>query len=472
MKRFVMLATLAAFVFGMVGIATAATEVRMVGDARIHANWYSNYQFTGWNRAGTRTVDPVTIWERFRLRTDFIANESLKFRLGLKVEDVWGGGTFTADNSAVAVQVYQAYVQFKWPDTDITITAGYQPMSMPQSSFFNGSVVVDTDIAGIGITVPVVEDTFNVVFGFVRYLDTNGQSDTTTTQVADELDSFFLVLPITLDGFSITPWGTVGIAGIAANSGVFEDGNMAGVTSAATFMLAPVGWKNNQNFYWWAGCAFEADAFDPIKLYADVIYGEGVRADYDKNKRWGWFIDGAIEYTGLDMLTPQLSAWWSSGEDGSTRNGSERMPYVVPAWNASTSFLFDGGQQFKNGTVDVNPIGSWGITAALANISFIEDLSSRITFTYARGTNSKTALRDANLVLGTNNYFIMGKDLAVNEYVLGLSFDHEYMIYENLALIAETGWAHGEFDKNVWGRRFYNAAGDMWKVSIGLKYQF
>ncbi len=472
MKRAVMLFVLVVFVLAMSCVAFAATEVRMVGDARIHANWYSNYQFTGWDRSGNRTVDPVTIWERFRLRTDFIANESLKFRLGLKIEDVWGNGTFTADNSAAAVNVYQAYMQFKWPDTDITITAGYQPMSMPQSSFFNGSVVVDTDIAGIGISVPLIEDTLAVTFGFVRYLDTNGEQDITTTQVGDELDSFFLVLPITLDGFSITPWGTVGIAGIAANSGVFEDGNTAGVTSAGTFIVAPTGWRNNQNFYWWAGAAFEADAFDPIKIYADVIYGEGNRAERQECQRWGWFIDGAIEYTGFDVLTPQLSAWWSSGEDGSTSNGSERMPYVVPAWNASTSFLFDGGQEFKNGTVDVNPVGSWGITAALSDISFVEDLTSRITFSYARGTNSKTALRDANLALGTNSFFIMGKDLALDEYVVGVSFDHKYMIYENLALIAETGWAHGEFDKSVWGRQFYNAAGDMWKVSVGLKYTF
>ncbi|WP_027185313.1 outer membrane homotrimeric porin [Desulfovibrio inopinatus] len=471
MKRIIMLATLGAFVLGMFGVASAATEVRMVGDARISANWYSNYQFTGWNRTGTQTVDPVTIWERFRVRADFIANEALKFRLGLKVEDVWGGGTFTADNSAVSLQVYQAFLQFKWPDTDIEITAGYQPLSLPQSSFFDGSIIFDSEAAALVVNAPVIADTLAVQAGFIRFLD-NGQQDATTTQVADEFDAYFLALPITLDGVTIIPWGTVAVAGINGNYGAFEDGNAAGLASAGTFMVPPTGWDNNQNIYWWVGGAFEVDALDPIKLYADVIYGEGNPTDRGKSKRWGWFVDGAVEYTGLDMLTPQLSAWWSSGEDGSTRNGSERMPYLVPSWNASTSFLFDGGQQFKNGTVDVNPIGSWGITASLNDISFVEDLTSRITFTYARGTNSKTALRDANLVLGTNNFFIMGKDLTVDEYVLGLSFDHQYMIYENLALIAETGWAHGEFDKDVWGRRFYNEANDMWKVSLGLKYQF
>ncbi|WP_027185782.1 outer membrane homotrimeric porin [Desulfovibrio inopinatus] len=471
MKRLLFVASFFTLLFGMFTVASATTEIRMVGDARIHANWYANYQFTGWNRDGTETVDPVTIWERFRLRTDFIANESLKFRLGLKVEEVWGHGTFTADNSDVSLEVYQAYLKFKWPDTDIEITAGYQPLALPQSAFFDGSIVFDSEAAALVVTSPLIDDTLAINAGFIRFLD-NGQDDFTTTQVADELDAYFLALPITLDGATIVPWGMVAVAGINGNYGAFGDGNGAELFTAGTYMIAPVGLKNNQNVYWWVGGAFEVDALDPIKLYADVLYGEGNSGDRDKSKRWGWFIDGAIEYTGLDMLTPQLSAWWSSGEDGSTRNGSERMPYLVSSWNSSTSFLFDGGQEFENGFVGVNPIGSWGITASLNDISFIEDLTHRLTFTYARGTNSKTALRDANLILGTNNFFIMGKDLTVDEYVLGLSFDHQYMIYENLALIAETGWAHGEFDKDVWGRRFYNQASDMWKVSLGLKYQF
>ncbi len=471
MKRVVMLATLTAFILFMFGVAQAETEIRMSGSARISANWYSNYHFTGWNTSGSGTVDPVTVWQRFRFRTDFIANESLKFRLRLKIEDVWGHGTFTADNSAAAVRIDRAYLMFKWPNTDIEITAGYQPFGLPQSSFYNASPIFgDSEAAALVLSTPLIEDTLAVKVGFVRFLD-NGEEDSNTTQVADELDAYFLTLPITLDGISITPWGMVAVAGVNANYTALGEKNGENLLTAGSYVLG-TGWKNNQNAFWWAGAAFEVDALDPFSFYADVIFGQGAVSDRESNSREGWFIDGAVEYTGFDMLTPQLFAWWSSGEDGSTRNGSERIPYVLTKWNASNSFLYDGGQIFKNANAGVSPIGSWGITASLNDISFIEKLSHRLTFTYARGTNSKTALRDANIALGTNSFFVMGRDLAVDEYVLGVAFDHKYMIYENLALVAETGWAHGEFDKSVWGSHFYDAAGDMWKVSLGLKYTF
>ena len=68
----------------------------------------------------------------------------------------------------------------------------------------------------------------------------------------------------------------------------------------------------------------------------------------------------------------------------------------------------------------------------------------------------------------------MGRDLAENEYVVAVNFDSQYNIYQNLALILETGWAHGDFQKSIWGRRFVNAAqqSDAWKLALGLQYKF
>ena len=45
-------------------------------------------------------------------------------------------------------------------------------------------------------------------------------------------------------------------------------------------------------------------------------------------------------------------------------------------------------------------------------------------------------------------------------------------IYEGLEARVETGWAHGDFQKSVWGRRLVNKAesGDSWKVAFGLTY--
>jgi len=61
---------------------------------------------------------------------------------------------------------------------------------------------------------------------------------------------------------------------------------------------------NPQNTYYWVGGAFEVTAADPLRFYADVIYGAGATTDTKAARREGWFIDAGIEYTGLDMVNP------------------------------------------------------------------------------------------------------------------------------------------------------------------------
>ncbi|MFZ5427803.1 MAG: outer membrane homotrimeric porin [Thermodesulfobacteriota bacterium] len=482
MKRILVLAMLLSFAFA--AAAQAATEVKMTGDARIHGNWFNKPNYTGWDPTGTQTSDPFTIWQRFRLRSDFIANENLKFRFAIRANNTpWGNNYTTVDNPAVSIQVYQAYLQFKWPNTDVEFTIGLQPLTIAQSSFFAGSsLILDTWVAGAIVNIPVVKDTFSVVGGFVRMLDSNRDFDPTTRQVPDEFDGYYLSLPITLDGFSATPWALLGVAGRNANyagtgagaAGFYNASLAQNLFSAGTFALAPANFRNSQNLFWWVGGAFEVTALDPFKFYADVIYGEGNASDRGKNRRGGFFFDVAAEYTGFDMLTPQVAFWWSTGEDASLGNGSERLPTIAGAWGSSTSFLFDSDQAFVGTYLGVNPVGSWGFTFSLNKVSFVTDLSHRLTFAYLHGNNSSAGLRRANAILGSGNFFQMGRDLTVNEYVIGINFDNTYNIYENLQAICTLGWSHGEFERSVWGRRMTNKAkdGDVFMASVGLQYKF
>jgi len=477
------LVLIAALFFGCLASAEAATEVKMTGDARIHGNYWSKMQYTGWNYNGTTTADPMTIYERFRLRTDFIANEGLKFRLGIKISDVpWGAGTFTVDNPAVALMVYQAYLQFKFPNTDIEVTAGMQDVDLPLSADWLDAnpVLGGTRAAAAMVKIPVSEQ-FKIVGGFLRMVDSNKDFDPTTTQKADEFDGYLLTLPITLDGFKATPWGMLAVAGRDAsynkvwvgNGGYSNETLSTNLFSAGN--LAPgARTVNAQNLYYWLGSTFAVTALDPFKFYADVIYGSGNDSDRKRNKRGGFFFDVAAEYTGFDMVTPQLSFWYSTGEDSSTTNGSERMPVVVNYWGPSNSFLFDGDQALNNGFMNVNSIGSWGFVAALDKISFVQDLTHRLTFSFARGTNSAAGLRKANTLLGVGNYVQIGRDLTDKEQVFAIGFDNKYNIYQNLAAIVETGWSHGDFQTSVWGHRLANAtrSGDAYKVAFGLQYKF
>jgi len=503
MKRLIALA-LMAMVLGTAALAAAATEVKMTGDARIWGNELINPNYTGWNSKGTTTFDPLTIWERFRLRSDFIANEGLKFRLGIRVNNAaWGNSTFTVDNPAVVIDVYQAFLQFKWPNTDVEFTIGLQDMDLPISApgIFNSSPVFGGSRAAAAVVAIPVVDQFKIIAGFGRLLDTNKDFDPTTTQQADELDAYFMALPITLDGFSATPWGVISVAGRDAgyftavgsspklsNESLATNAFSAGTARSHTLVpVAPVisaanqltnsklYLENAQNILWWVGTTVAVTALDPFKFYGDVMYGQGLAGDYSKNRRAGLFFDAAAEYTGLDMLTPQVAFWYSTGEDGSMGNGSERMPCVVQSWGPSNSFLFDNAQAFGAGSMTTNPVGSWGFAVSLNKMSFIQDLTHRLTFTFANGTNSNRALRQANVLWGAGNYVQMGRDLSTNEYAYGINFDNQYNIYENLAAILETGWAHldGELG-SVWTRRLVNQAhsGDSWKFALGLQYKF
>jgi len=490
MKKLGCLALAASMVLGALGVANAATEVKMTGDARVYGNFFANRNFTGWNKAGTKTEDNFEIWERFRLRSDFVANEAVKFRLGIKVEDTWGHGTFTAANPDVAVQVDLAYLQFKVPGCDnIEVTAGLQDVNLPQSGMFYNSVVWSDKMAALTISAPLIDNTLSVLAGFGRLIDTNRTYDTTTTQQADELDAYFLALPVTLEGFKATPWGMVAIAGQNANyshkdtTDVAEWGNnfantLLSAASAAnvTSATGTGRWKNDQNAYFWVGSAFEVTALDPIRFYADVIYGSGAGNDHKSARREGWMVDAGVEYTGLDMVTPQVFAFWSTGEDKSTRNGSERMPYMRSYWGPGNSFLFDNSQELGKGSnMYVSPVGNYGIGASLNNMSFLDKLTHRLTFVYLRGNNSARAIRESRLSYNST-YFSMGHDLTTNESLMGLNFDTKYMIYENLAAVLETGWAHGEFQSSVWGHRLTHEASEhdnnAWKVAFGLTYKF
>uniref|UniRef100_I2Q5X0 Outer membrane homotrimeric porin n=1 Tax=Desulfovibrio sp. U5L TaxID=596152 RepID=I2Q5X0_9BACT len=492
MKRFTVPVLLAVFLTAAAGLARATTEVKITGDSRIYGVYFTGHNFTGWNdpswtsntptwaSAGTKTEDSFEIWERIRVRTDFVANENLKFRLATKVDNTWGNGTYTAANPDVAIQVYQAYLQFKYPGTEIEVNAGLQPTAFPQSALFNDSIVFTDWAAALIVKAPLVPGTVDLTAGFARLIDTNRTYDTTTTQVGDELDMYFLTLPITTEGFKVTPWAVLGIAGnkagyYTAYASSFGKASYAEDLLSAGTQVGATGWKNNQNPYYWVGGAFEVSVLDPVKFYADVINGGGALEDRKKSKRQGWFVDLGAEYTGWDLLTPQVFGWWSTGEDSSTANGSERMPHTRPNWGPGGSFLFDDSQVFaRNSNMGMDPVGAMGFGASLNNITFVEKLSQRLTFTYIQGNNSARAIRSLNYALGSNPYFVMGRDLTTNEHALGVNFDSQYMIYENLAARIETGWAHGQFQKSVWGHRLADRAeaADTWKVAVGFTYKY
>ena len=456
----------------------AEVSVKMAGDVRIYGQYFTNQNFTGWNPTGTRTEDAFQIWQRFRVRTDFAAGEALKFRLGIRINDTnWGGPSYQVDNPAIDVEAYQVYLQFKFPGTSVRVTAGLQPVSLPHSAIFYDSPVLSSkhesnSSVAVIVEAPVIENVFAVNVGFDRLVDSNQRYDPTTTQVADEIDAYFAAFPVTLDGVSLTPWSMATVVGDAAGPPNYIRNNLV----SGGWFLTPGGFTENQSLYWWAGGALEVDALDPVKFYADVIYGQGAMSGAERTRRQGWFIDAAVEYAGLAFMTPQLGLWYSTGEDDSLNNGSERMPAVNGNFGMGGSFLFPCDQPFSKDAIGADPVGAFGMAASLNDISFMEKLKHRLTFTAMSGTSSARGLRQAVLASGGNGQYVtMGKNLAEGEWLMGANIDSTYNIYDNLGLHLETGWANfSGYRSSTWNssRNFTGNVQDAWKVLVGLTYTF
>jgi hypothetical protein len=453
-----------------------ATSIKLYGDFRVQGTFFSNQNYTGESTDGSQTADTLDIWQRLRLHMDFAAGEHLAFRLGLRVQNqTWGTNYLTAANPVPAVQPYQCYLQLTVPDTAVTVTAGYQPLSLPHSSIFYDSVVLSTDsgnsdAAALVVSGPILADTLSATVGLSRLVDANRTYDTTTTQVGDEFDLAFASLSLTVPGLAVTPWGAVGVLGKDAD---LPSGMSQNMVSAGSF-LTPTGYRNNQNAAVWTGATLTADALDPVRLSADVAYGNAGFADASRNRRQGWFADLALEYTGLTWVTPQLMGWYGAGEDASLANGSERLPYIVTTWGPTGSFLFSANQDLTNASMNTNPQGSMGLTLNFNAIGVLPKLTSLVAFSVAAGTNSPAGLRQAVAVSGgPGAYVSMGQDLAQGESALSVASEHTYALNEALKLVLETGWAKGQgFRKSIWGQHMADKAGDAWQGAVGLIYTF
>jgi hypothetical protein len=466
---------IACLAVGFVGPAWAAS-VAMYGDFRVQSTFFTHQNYTGWNADGTQTEDTLNIWQRLRLHADFVANENLAFRLGLRVNNqTWGHGTLTAANPTVAVEPYQAYLQLTVPETHVTVTAGYQPLSLPHSSIFYDSVVLGTDsgnsnAAALVVNAPLVEGKLSATAGYARLVDTNRTYDTTTTQVGDEFDLAFLTLPLSITGLRLTPWGAVGILGRAAAL----PSPMGNSLLAAGSSLAPSGFANNQNAALWTGATLTAELPAQFKVYGDAVYGNVGLSDRTRCRRHGWFADLGLEYTGFTAFAPQLLGWAGSGEDASLSNGSERLPSIVTEWGPRGSFLFSADQYLTQSSMNTTPQGSMGLVLNFDRISLLPHLTSVLAFSCATGTSSPTGLRKAVAVTGgPGAYVTMGQDLAQGERLLSVASEHVYALTDAVNLVVETGWARGDgFRSSIWGPRMVNQAGNAWQGALGIIYTF
>lgn len=470
MKRLIILLAAIVMVAGL-QVPAKAVDVKVSGTWEIGIGWADNTDFSD-ARQGSYN-DPFGAAQRVRTYFQFIASETLSGMLGFEIgTQVWGlndedsrGGALDADG--VATKVKHAHLDWA-PLEGLVIRMGIQPVALPSATF--GNPVLDADVAGITGNYQFT-DNMSLSFFWLRPFD-NGWSSETRNKL-DEMDMFGLTLPVTGEGFSITPW--VMYAHNGNESGYWE----YRINGDVTEELEDGPFSGSTNF-WWAGAAFELDLFSPFALKIDAMYGQAKGSGAPEFA--GWLVAGLFEYETESMWgNPGILGWYASGDDsGDYKQGNHgkfgRMP-VVGTDNAGfgpLSFGFAGSMGcMQDSLISNSGVGTWGAGVQLDGMSFVDNVTHLLRAAYVRGTNDEDMVRNGGADRFGAPYNIMGDAVYLTKKDYAVEFDMvtTWEVEKNLNIHLEANYIILNLDSSVWGSE--NAATtDAWKAQILFEYTF
>ena len=450
--------------------------------------------------------DTFNAGQRVRLQLDAVASESLSGTVFFEIGDqMWGnaesGGALGADSTS-AVKVKNAYIDWMVPNTDLKLRMGLQAVAMPNVA--GGSAIMDGDAAAV-----VASYQFNDNVGLTalwmrplndNYTGTNADGEAYGNghkNYLDNMDLFALMLPLKFDGVELTPWAMYGMQGknTRFNEGGVETADGALSVTLPAYLpgmnFGPGGLGHTGKSYgsmFWAGLPVAITAFDPLNIEFDINYGyveamgrydvlkRGVESVLGNSKREGWLVKALVEYK-LDWGTPGIFGWYSSGDDGNVKNGSERMPTLSGCGNFM-SFMGDGNYGWGDGRLydkNLTYAGTWGVGLRLHDLSFVDDLKHSFRVAYWGGTNSPSMAKYVSTSYGWNNQTPEGPYLTTNDGLVEFNLVNSCQIYENLEANLELGYIINLVDDDTWKRSYRNDSyqkQDAWKAQLILAYKF
>ena len=517
MKRICTLILAAGLVFGA---ATGASAV----DFKARGQWLmgfgvgtdspvSKVSDSGVKRKAD-TTDTFDAEQRVRLQLDAVASEALSgtvyFEIGTQK---WGnagnGGALGADGTN-QVRVKNAYIDWAIPQTDAKIRMGIQGLALP-NTYAGGSAVLDTDVAAV-----VASYKFNENVGLTAFWarpfndnfdgrDPRSNNNENDRNYLDNMDLFGVMAPLTFDGVNLTPWVMYGMMGkntLTNYDGTYHnigsrDGNppytllpfpTASLLSSGTAADAAKlgGTSKGYGSMFWAGLPLAVTMFDPFNIELDINYGyvEGMgRYDVQKGfngptvrgstQRQGWLAKALVEYK-MDWATPGLFGWYATGDDNSVKNGSERMPSLVPD-GTMTSYMGDGNLGWFRQAYGVDYAGSWGIGAQLKDMSFLEDLKHTFRIAYWGGTNSTSMVKYMSSAYAWTEGMGTVPYMTTRDGLVEFNLVNSYKIYQNLEMNLELDYLVNCMDNSTW-KKAQNPSSfskqDMFQAKVVFAYSF
>ena len=103
-------------------------------------------------------------------------------------------------------------------------------------------------------------------------------------------------------------------------------------------------------------------------------------------------------------------------------------------------------------------------------MSFVENLSHTLRFTYYSGTNDSNV--PGMFAPGTAPVALSGETVYMtdDDNAWEINFDTQYKIYENLTTYLELGYINLDMDSDVWGDNYLDD--NAWRAQIGFVYKF
>lgn len=436
MKRFALVALLAAMLFGVASSASA-TELKVKGNIDVYGMWSANLMD---HDSDVADGDNYMTTQRMRTYFSYIANENLKAVLGLEIDNLWGKGP-AADwgtDGKGNIEVKHAYLDFNFPDSKVNVKAGLQYVALP--GVF-GNPVFDDDAPALVVSAPINE-MFGLTAGYSRGADGSANTDNAPLvdgEDNDDIDMAFIAAPIALDGFELAPY--FAYAWIGADAPATSSG--------------PVGIGEDATAYV-VGANAALTMFDPLTFAADVIYGA---LDSDVFESAGWYAALAASYK-MDMLTATLFSTYATGLSDDGDDDQDLMPTLAEGWGLTP---YIGGVRAFSTTYDSfatdnlgvgsDGTGLWTVGLVLDKITFVENLTHKLVIAYAQGTGDENTSLFTEEDSGWEVYFV-----------------NKYMIYENLAAINELGYFQGSSEV------YEDAVGDdldaSYFATVGFQYKF
>ncbi|MBQ9105744.1 MAG: outer membrane homotrimeric porin [Mailhella sp.] len=426
------------------------------------------------------------VYQRWRIGFEFVASEQLSAFYQAQIGTfVWGGpykgaSKAEADGGALATRAANivtrlAYLDWMIPQTDIHIRMGQQSILLP--NYVAGSPILDDPATGVVIAAPV-NDWFDVSAFWLRAIADPLKTSSGEYEYDDaDVDLFGLVANMKLNRLRLTPWAIYGHGGKN-----FADVRSSGPTSSGILPfngMDALRWENgalldtpsgSDTSLWFAGIGAEFKPFDPLRLALDFYYS-GTSNDHSSTERDGWYLAGLASYK-TDWCEPALVAWYASGDDSNVTNGSEQPLTLSGGFDPGARAYFNGRYSIAN-TIDRGDAGgTWGVSAQLNKLSFIQGLYHDLAVTYFKGTNDNKLPNIINNVYGgdvTPADYLTDKD-----HIVEVDFNTSYHIYKNLITVLELSYLFQDIDSSVWrtatgeNRDFSNA----WRAALNFRYKF